>query len=77
MKIKAKKQAKSEGTKLPFQQSPKWIDSEREAIHDYLHGGIPDDEVAAAAYYELARESKSFRYAAASLKKAQKKDFCA
>ena len=44
MKIKAKKQAKSEETKLPFQKSPKWIESEREAILNYLHSHIPDNE---------------------------------
>jgi hypothetical protein len=54
MKMKAKKQAKSEETKLSFQQSPKWIKSEREAIQDYLNGHIPDDDVKAAACYEFA-----------------------
>jgi hypothetical protein len=67
--VRAKKLRKGTKTKTPFQQSPDWIDSEREAILDYLHGGIPDREVAAAAYYEEARESKSFRYAAAQYKK--------
>jgi hypothetical protein len=71
MKMKAKKQAKSEETKLPFQQSPKWIEFERKAILDYLHDDIPGDEVKAAASYELARESASFRYAAARFKKQE------
>jgi hypothetical protein len=77
MKMKAKKQAKSEETKPPFQQSPKWIESEREAIQDYLHGHIPDDEVKAAACYEFARESASFLYAAAMFRKGAENEICA
>jgi hypothetical protein len=75
--MKAKKQAKSERTKLPFQQSSKWIESEREAIQDYLHGDIPDDEVKAAACYEFARESASFRYAAAMFRQGAADEICA
>lgn len=75
--MKAKKQPKRGGTKLPFQQSRKWVESEREAILDYLHGHIPGDEVKAAASYELARESASFRYAAARFKKGAENEICA
>ena len=39
--------------------------------------GIPDPEVAAAAYYELARESKSFRYAATQFKRGKEDMICA
>ena len=63
--------------KKPFQQSPKWIASERDAIQDYLHGDVPDDEVKAAASYEFARESASFRYAAAMFKKGAENEICA
>ena len=59
--MKAKKQ--------PFRQPSKWIESERDAIQDYLHGHIPDDEVKAAVSYEFARESASYRYAAAMSRK--------
>lgn len=66
---KVKKQAKKELSKILFQQSPKWIEPEREAIQDYLTGDVPDHEVEAATCYEFARESKSFRYAAVRVKK--------
>jgi hypothetical protein len=67
--MKAKKQ--------PFWQPRKWIESEREAIRDYLHGHIPDDEVKAAASYEFARESTSFLYAAAMFRKGAENEICA
>jgi len=75
--MKAKKQSKREETKLPFQQSRKWVESERAAILDYLHSHISNDEVKAAASYEFARESESFRYAAAMFKKDAEDEICA
>jgi hypothetical protein len=72
-----KRPRKERRTKTPFSQSPRWADVEREAILDYLHGDIPDPEVAAAAYYELARESKSFRYAATQFKRGKEDMICA
>ena len=69
IRVKGKKRRKGTKTKTLFKQSPHWKHAEREAILDYLHGDIPDEEIAAAAYYELARESESFRYAAALYKK--------
>jgi hypothetical protein len=69
IRVKGKKRRNGTKMKSLFQQSRDWIITEREAILDYLHGDVPDEEVAAAAYYELARESKSFRYAAAQYKK--------
>ena len=40
-----------------------WSIEEPEAILDYLHGDTPADEVAAACYYEYARESETLRKA--------------
>jgi hypothetical protein len=75
--MKVKRHPKREETNLPFQQSRKWVESEREALQHYLHGDIPDDEVKAAASYEFARESASFRYAAAMFKKGAENEICA
>ena len=60
-----------------FQQPLKWIESERNAIQEYLHGHISDDEVKAAVSYEFARESGSFRYAATMFRKGAQDEICA
>ena len=72
-----KRLRKERNPKTLFRQSPRWIEVERETILDYLHGDVRAEECAPAAYYELARESKSFRYAATQFKRGAEDKICA
>jgi hypothetical protein len=49
--------------KKPAPLSKQWSIKEKEAILDYLHGYVADDEVKACCYYEYARASEPLRRA--------------
>jgi hypothetical protein len=47
----------------PAPLNKQWSVEEKESILDYVHGGIPNDEVKACCYYEYARMSETLRKA--------------